>query len=275
MVALGTSEHSSHSNYSKYIQFDVTTDSFNKVIADIDCVIYLVATLLPQLSNENVKKDVVENLIPVIDLLDAMSSNAKCRKIIFASSGGTVYGAHPSKVNESTNLNPKCSYGIIKSSVEKYLTLYSDIYGIQTVSLRISNPYGAGQDASKPQGAIGIFINKMLKNEAVEIWGDGSVVRDYIYIDDVARAFILAIHFETKSSVFNIGSGIGTSLNQLLERLFRVTKSKSQIIYKPSRNVDVPINILDITQANNVLHWQPQMCLEDGIEKLFKLQMND
>ncbi|WBM72086.1 NAD-dependent epimerase/dehydratase family protein [Buttiauxella sp. WJP83] len=264
---------SAHDLYSEYSQFDVLKDSFSSLLSGIDCVIYLVSTLLPQPSNVNVVRDVNENLLPVISLLECIKESSTCNKIIFASSGGTIYGAHSEPVNEVSYLDPKCSYGIMKLTVEKYLKLYSSLYDIQTVSLRLSNPYGIGQDLNKPQGAVGIFLNNILNDKNITIWGDGSVIRDYIHVDDVASAFMSAIKYEGESDIFNIGSGIGTSLNELLTILEDVTGKAAVIEYTESRSVDVPINVLDIEKANIQLDWRPTVDLKLGLKSLYDINI--
>lgn len=271
VYAADIAQSSKHNFFHTYKEFNVVKDSFESLVNEVDCVIYLVSTLLPQPSNLHVLRDVQENLAPVINLLDCVSRSLRCNKVIFASSGGTIYGIHEEKISEDSFLDPKCSYGIMKLTVEKYLSLYSELYGIQTVSLRLSNPYGVGQDFNRPQGAVGVFLHKMLENQPIEIWGDGSVVRDYVYIDDVANAFVSAIKYQGKSDVFNIGMGMGTSLNQLLDLLFEITGSMSVVSYTESRTVDVPSNILDISKASVGLSWSPSIELKSGLTKLFNL----
>lgn len=271
VIAADKAESSLHSSFSQYNRVNVVEESFITLIEGVDAVIYLVSTLLPQPSNEQVERDVLENLLPVIHLLEAMKASASCRKIIFASSGGTIYGNHDNHIDECSLLDPKCSYGIMKLTVEKYLSLYNDLHGLQTISLRLSNPYGPGQNINRPQGAVGIFLHKMLQDAPLQIWGDGSVVRDYVYIDDVAAAFSAALHYSGNEKVFNIGSSIGTSLNELLDVLFKLTSSKSVVTYSDSRTVDVPSNILSVDRAKSHLGWAPSVSLNEGLNKLISL----
>lgn len=271
VIAADKADSALHAFYSRYSQVDVIKCDFTSLISDVDAVIYLVSTLLPQPSNENVERDILENLVPVIHLLEAMKQSTTCKKIIFASSGGTIYGKHDDNIDEHSLLDPRCSYGIMKLTVEKYLSLYSDLYGLQSISLRLSNPYGPGQNINRPQGAVGIFLHKMLQNAPLEIWGDGSVVRDYVYIDDVATAFSAALSYSGHEKVFNIGSSTGTSLNELIDLLFELTSSKSIVTYSESRNVDVPSNILSVERARNHLGWAPSVSLTEGLGRLTSL----
>ena len=187
-----------------------------KCLQGVDAVFHLVSTTLPKNSNEDPIYDVESNLVGSLRLFEAMVAE-KVWKIIFISSGGTVYG--PPKylpVNESHPTNPTVSYGIIKLAIEKYLQLYRDLHSIRPVILRVSNPFGAKQRIESAQGAVTAFIHKALRGEPIEIWGDGSVTRDYLHVSDVAAAFVKALDYEGEEMVFNISSGKGTSLNDLV-----------------------------------------------------------
>lgn len=274
IFAADRASKSSHSHFDNYFPFDVTTDNFSSIINDVDSVIYLVSTLLPQPSNQNIEIDITENLIPVIKLLESIRVAGRQIKVIFSSSGGTVYGDHDNLIPENSALVPKCSYGILKVTVEHYLKLYHDLHGIPSVSLRLSNPYGPGQNINKPQGVVGIFLNKILAHENIEIWGDGSVIRDFVHVDDVANAFSHALAASNGADIFNIGSGVGLSLKDLLTLMFELTETKSEIIYQPPRQVDVTCNILDISKAKRFLNWQPNISIKNGLINLIEDKLN-
>jgi UDP-glucose 4-epimerase len=191
------------------------------------------------------------------------------RKLVFSSSGGTVYGrTHLSPIPESHATDPTCSHGIGKLAIEKYLQLYKELHGIDYAALRIANPYGERQRTEKAQGALGVLLERVLNNRPFEIWGDGSVVRDYIYVADVVRALIAcAAERETPSKVFNIGTGRGTSLSELIDVVERTTGRRAQRIYLPARGFDIPENVLDTSRATEELGWTASVSLEDGIRK--------
>jgi len=266
--AADRSAKSSHSHFTIYQSFDVTNDDFSRILEGVDAVVYLVSTLLPQPSNLNVELDVTENLLPIIKLLEAIKNSGRKTKVIFSSSGGTVYGEHDDHIPENAPLVPKCSYGILKVTVEHYLKLYYDLHDIPSVSLRLSNPYGPGQNVNKPQGVVGIFLKKILAHEKIEIWGDGSVIRDFVHVQDVASAFAHALAADSKADIFNIGSGKGLSLKDLLSLMFELTETNSEVIYQPPRNVDVQCNILDISKANSFLNWKPNIDMREGLTNL-------
>jgi UDP-glucose 4-epimerase len=251
------------------IQADVTliTD-FQPYLDDADLVVYLVCTLLPEPSNERPVYDIESNLLPVIRLLETLRYLPHV-KVLFASSGGTVYGqTSQTPITESCATDPLCSYGIVKLTTEKYLRMYSDLYGVSSLSLRIANPYGPGQNPLRPQGVVGVFLHMILQNKAISIWGDGELVRDYVWIEDVAHAFVAAANYNGSTRVFNIGTGVGTSLNQLLKLLFSATGRTVSVDYLSSRAFDVPSNILSSALAKSELNWEPSSTLEVHIRNL-------
>lgn len=251
------------------ITLDVTTvTDFKPLLDGVDVVFYLACTLLPQVSNEKPVFDIESNLVPVVRLLEAARSFEGV-KVVFASSGGTVYGmSSEAPISETHPTEPRCSYGIVKLAIEKYMSLYRELYGVQTVCLRISNPFGIGQDHSRPQGAVGVFLRKIQLGEPISIWGDGTVVRDYVFVTDVARAFVAAANYKGNFNVFNIGSGVGTSLNELLNLLFIATGNSVHIENLPAREFDVNKNVLSINLARRELDWMPLYTLSNGIKIL-------
>jgi UDP-glucose 4-epimerase len=154
--------------------------------------------------------------------------------------------------------------------VEKYLELYRHLHGMDYVALRLGNPYGSRQRLDHVQGAVAVFLGKALYGREVQIWGDGSVARDYFYIDDLVSAFIRAIENKTPSRLYNIGSGYAVSLNELLDKIQKVTGKKLKTRYLPARKLDVPVNCVDISRANKELDWRPEISLEDGMGRTWK-----
>ncbi|OYX12002.1 MAG: hypothetical protein B7Z15_10730 [Rhizobiales bacterium 32-66-8] len=180
--------------------------------------------------------------------------------------GGTVYGApRESLITEEHPTNPISSYGITKLTIEKYLQLFQKLHGLEYVVLRLANPFGHGQRISATQGAVAVFFGKILRGEEIEIWGDGSVVRDYIYIDDVIRALLLAADRGGQDRIFNIGSGAGRSLNDVIRSIEAATGRAAMVNYKPSRSFDVPSSVLNIERARLALDWSPRVAFEEGV----------
>lgn len=248
-------------------------DLIDRIVRGCDAVFHLVSTSLPKSSNENPLFDLESNVGGTLRLLEAARRHG-VRKVVFSSSGGTVYGrTHVSPIPESHATNPTCAHGIGKLAIEKYLQLYSELHGVDYCALRIANPYGSRQRTEKAQGAIGVLLERVLNGRPFEIWGDGSVVRDYVHVSDVVRALIAgAAERETASKVFNIGTGVGTSLNELVDVVERVTGRRAQRIYSPGRSFDIPENVLETTQAREQLGWSASLSLEDGIAQTIARQ---
>jgi len=232
-----------------------------------DAVLHLVSTTLPKSSNDDPIYDVQSNLVATLQMLNVMVTK-KVRKIVFISSGGTVYG-NPVylPIDEKHPTEPRVSYGITKLAIEKYLLMYQQLHGIKTTILRVSNPFGERQRVETAQGVVGAFLMKAIQNQPLEIWGDGNVVRDYLYVGDVAEAFARAVAYEGPKSVFNVSSGVGKSLNELIDVIENVLGREVVRRYQPCRPFDVPVNILDNSLAKSELGWQLHVGFENGIAK--------
>jgi UDP-glucose 4-epimerase len=239
----------------------------SNAIEGVDVILHLVSTTLPKNSNDDPVYDVQSNLVATLQLLNAMVAK-QVRKIVFISSGGTVYG-NPVylPIDENHPTEPPVSYGITKLAIEKYLLMFQELHGIKVNILRVANPFGERQRVETAQGAVGVFLSKAIQNKPIEIWGDGSVTRDYLYISDVAEAFAHAVNYEGEKSVFNISSGVGTSLNEMIVLLERVLGREVVRHYQPGRPFDVPVSVLDNSLARLELGWEPKVKIEDGIVK--------
>lgn len=231
----------------------------------IDIVVHLISTTLPKTSNDDPVFDVQSNVIETLFLFEQCVAKG-IRKIIFASSGGTIYGVPQTvPVHEESQTNPICSYGICKLTIEKYLELFRQLYNLNYTIIRPSNPFGSRQNPFGIQGAIPVFLGKILRKETIQIWGNGNIVRDFIYIEDLVDAFYSSIICNTQSNIFNVGSGKGHSLNDLLPILEIVTQRKILVNYTKARSYDVPEIYLDITRAKDELKWEPHTSIEEGI----------
>jgi len=191
-----------------------------------------------------------------------------CKNIIFLSSGGTVYG-HPdnmSKKKESDSKNPISSYGIIKLTIEKYLYLFNYLYGLNYLILRASNPFGEYHNNLK-QGLIDVILKKVLNREIVEIWGDGTVVRDYIYIKDLVKIIVDLIEKEIQNEIINIGSGRGYSINNII-KIIQNEIGNFHLEYKDARQVDIPYIVLNINKLEKFIDIN-LTSIEDGIKRTY------
>ena len=238
--------------------------ALSEALTDVDCVIHALSTSIPSTSNKFPIQDIEGNLINTLNLLEIMVEK-RINNIVFLSSGGTVYGVPEFlPVSELHQTNPICSYGIVKLSIEKYLHLYSNMYEINPTILRISNPFGPRQSHLGNQGFISTLLNNHLKGQYTKIFGDGSVIRDYIYISDVANVCYNAT-LSNKSGIFNVGSNSGYSLNDIIRISEDIIGEKILVKYIEKRSFDIPEIVLDTSKINLALNWQPTISIQDGI----------
>jgi len=239
-------------------------------VAGCQGVFHLVSTTLPQSSNQDPARDVADNIVGALHLLEACRRQGGLR-IVFASSGGTVYGMpRAASITEDHPTNPITSYGIGKLAIEKYLELYRVLHGVDYLALRIANPFGERQRIVSGQGAVTTFLHHAYRGEPIEIWGDGSVVRDYLYVGDVAQAMVQALEHRGAHRVINIGSGVGRDLNEILAAIETVIGRPIERRHVPARNFDVPANVLDIGLARAELGWAPATTFEEGLRRTLR-----
>jgi len=224
--------------------------------------------------------DAQVNCIGLINVLDAAVANG-CRRVVFASSGGVLYGEATSPAPETTAANPISPYGITKWVGERYLAFYASEHGIATVALRYSNVYGPRQNPHGEAGVVAIFSKRLLAGEAATVNGDGCYVRDYVYGPDVAQANFTALTANLPQvqpgtlTSLNIGTGIGTDVNELeaviREQVASVLAARGQPAslpepsHGPARPGDLRSNLVDAALAAEVLGWKPTKSLGEGI----------
>ena len=235
------------------------------IATGFDSVIHCVSTTTPKSSNESPEFDIQSNVIGTLNLLDICLTH-KLKKLVFLSSGGTVYGdvGDADVVSESHAVRPMCSYGVSKLSIEHYLDVYKHLRGLDYVALRLSNPYGERQSPLRALGALTVFLHRTLKREPVEIWGDGRVTRDFIYVGDVAEAVYLAT-INPLSGVYNVGTGLGHSLRDILQQITETIRMEPIVEWRPSRSFDVPRIVLDASKLKAATSWCCKTSLREGI----------
>lgn len=216
----------------------------------IDIVIHLVSTTVPADSNDNIEYDINSNLIGTIRLLNLMVQYG-VPEIVFLSSGGTVYGEIlESRATEEHSTYPISSHGIVKLAIEKYLYLYSRLHNISYLILRVSNPYGEYHNSDK-QGFINVVIKRILQNQKITIWGDGSIVRDFIYVKDLAYVITRLIKMNISNQVINVGTGKGYSIKEILGYIIE-NHPTGEIEYRPARTYDIQKIILNTDKLNSL-----------------------
>lgn len=235
-------------------------------LAGQDVVFHLLGSSLPHATNRDPAAHVTNQVVPTLWLLD-LCQTAKVRRVVFASSGGTVYGI-PAEVPtpEGAPTAPLSAYGINKLTVEHYLGLYGRLHGLEYQVLRVANPYGPGQSPFRQQGVIAAMLHRALSGSAVEVWGSGGVTRDFIHVDDVAAAFVAAAVYGGTHRVMNVGSGRGRSLDQVVADVAAAAgRPGLEVVRKPGRPADVPISILDSGLIQRETGWRAQVAWTDGL----------
>jgi UDP-glucose 4-epimerase len=248
----------------------------NEAMKGCDVCYHLVSTTLPKSSNLAPIFDIQTNLIGTVQLLQ-IAVKHRVKRMVFVSSGGTVYGA-PSVVpiTESHPANPICSYGITKLAIEKYLEMFRSLHGLDYCVLRLANPYGERQRTRSSQGAVAVFLGKAMRGECIEVWGDGSVVRDYLHVEDVCRALMKALDVNTSEHrVYNIGSGGGLSVRQVLDTVSSILGRSIEVRYAAARDFDVPVSVLSIVRAKQLMGWMPKISFEQGVERFSRWLSED
>jgi len=219
----------------------------------------------------NPQYDANINIIGSLNLLE-LCVKYKVEKFIFASSGGTIYGECKGKPapKENSLYSPESPYGCAKLSVEYYMNYYNKVYGLKTVSLRYGNVYGPRQDPFGEAGVVAIFINRMLNNQEVIIYGDGRQMRDFIFISDVVEANMRCITKNLNFGIYNVGTQKATSVNELFKIISKILKYDKSPVYQPPRKGELFKSYLCIDKIKKELGWQPKISLQKGIEETIR-----
>jgi UDP-glucose 4-epimerase len=236
-------------------------------LQDVDYVFHYISTTNPATSIKDPVFDIQSNVVGSVRIFQA-AQKAGVKKIFFSSSGGTIYGEPKSiPLGESAPTNPVNPYAISKLAIEKYLSFFYDQYGMEYTILRYSNPYGERQNPRGNQGVIPIFLHKVKNNEQPIIFGDGKSIRDYIYIGDAIDATLAIVKKNSGGLVYNIGSGRGTSLNELIRIMDEVTGKKISPVRMKDTGTYISKIVLDIKKIQNDTRWQPRIPLKEGIKR--------
>lgn len=258
--------------------FSVTLSETNRIIKiiedkQIDVVLHLVSTLIPS-SDKNAYKDDIKNVyLPTIALLDYCAERKI--KFIYFSSAGAIYGNRSETFSETSECKPVSYYGLSKLHIENAILFYHRSYGLDYLIIRPSNPYGKGQNIYGKQGIIAVIIGKILSNSTIEIWGDGSAVKDFIYIDDFTAYFVFL--FENQhlwNNTYNIGSGVSSSVNDVISAFRENNITLPQINYIQASNSDAAHIVLDCRKINSVIKHDC-LPLKDGIARFWKNQVGN
>jgi UDP-glucose 4-epimerase len=234
---------------------------------NVDCVINLASSLLPSSNLSMFIEDMEHVVMPSFALLTELA--ARQIRYVFFSSGGTVYGHGGSGlIAESTTCEPINFYGQSKKTMEEFIAFAGRNCGLDYLIIRPSNPYGRYQNPLRKQGFIAVALHQIMHDMPVEIWGDGSVVRDYIQVDDLTHAMSMLLRSDASNQIFNVASGCGYSLSEVLAILSEVTGRAVNACYRPGRKVDVQSIVLDVAKLQTYVPYAP-LGLKAGVEKYY------
>lgn len=212
--------------------------------------------------------DANTNILGTINLLQA-SIKTGVKKFIFASTGGAIYGEQEYfPADEKHPTNPVSPYGITKLTIEKYLYFYRNEYGLKYSILRYANVYGPRQNPFGEAGVVAIFTNKLLRNENPVINGNGKQTRDYVFVEDVVKANVIALN-DNSSEIYNVGTGTETSVNELFLKLNKVAGNKAEEKHGPAPKGEQLRSVISSAKLFNRFKWKPSIKIDEGLQKTF------
>ena len=247
---------------------DIRNPETTKLITDYgpSVIFHLAAQVDVRSSVKDPLNDLETNLVGLIRVLEG-ARKAETTKIVLASSGGTIYGEPDAKqlpLNEDSPWNPLSPYGVSKLAGGLYVNAYSSLYGLRGTTLALANVYGPRQDPHGEAGVVAIFAGKLLNRELCTIYGTGMQTRDFVFVDDVASAFVASIE-SGDGKLLNIGTGTETSIQYLYEEMALASGIESAPEKGAERSGEIERSALDPSLAEEILGWSPQTSLRDGI----------
>ena len=238
-----------------------------EALEGVEAVVHSLSTTFPKTVIQSAAYDVMSNLLPTMRLVDHCLKLG-IRNLTYLSSGGTVYGeARYLPIDENHPREPISLYGLSKLTIENYLRFISELQSLAVKILRVSNPYGPSQNFYGIQGIVGVALGCFINHRPFSVFGDGLYLRDYIHVRDVAQAVRLAVEYP-RNATLNIGTGVGTSILDLLDELESAVGRKLERKFVPDRGIDVRRNALDNRLAHEVLGWAPEYSLQDGLREV-------
>jgi UDP-glucose 4-epimerase len=240
----------------------------NKALNEVEAVLHFASFIYPEESINKPVEYYKNNIMNSVVLLEEMRKKG-INKIVFSSSC-SVYGEPKViPVKESDELNPISPYGETKKAIEKILELYFHSFGIKSISLRYFNPFGPKEMHEPEVHAIPSFIKAVLENKKIKVFGSGKQVRDFIFVEDLVKAHVCALEKIDEFGVefFNVGSGEGHSVNEVIQLIFALTGKKTEVVFLPERKGDPKKLVADITKIKEKLHWMPKSEFSKALNK--------
>ncbi len=243
-----------------------TRANIEKHLAWADVVVQLAGPAVPAFSNANPTINLMQEVIPTLSLLERMRTIGKGR-VIFASASA-VYGPQKTfPTKEDAPTAPISAYGVSKLAAEKYLHFFHVSSNLEYQVLRFSNVYGPGQTGKSGQGVIGIWLSRLARGEPLVLRGSGDTVRDFLYVDDAAEAIVAVVEQLKGPDILNVGSGVGTSLREVIQTVKHLTKGDIRVSTEPPEVTDITISYLDTKKIRSLTSWRPSTPLQEGIAR--------
>ncbi|UCB51762.1 MAG: NAD-dependent epimerase/dehydratase family protein [Candidatus Zixiibacteriota bacterium] len=265
---LSTGVESNVNRKARFLKVDIRSAVIDKIFERIkpDILCHHAAQIDVRKSTDDPIFDADVNILGSLNLLNACVKH-KVKKVVFASTGGAIYGEQDYfPADEKHPARPLSPYGVTKLTIEKYLHFYRETHGLEYISLRYANVYGPRQNPFGEAGVVAIFAERLLSGKRAVIHGDGKRTRDFVFVDDVVKANLLALGYP-KSDVFNIGTGIETDINSIFRMLKKATGSKQNEIHAPPKPGEQDRSVLDCARAEGFLKWKPKCKLSEGMAR--------
>ncbi len=257
----------------KFVGDFLNTDDLKRSLVDIEYVFHFISTTTP-ITAENDPTIDIETNIRMSVVLFQFCVDAGVKRVLYPSTGGAIYGSASALGDgvhsEDNQTLPVSPYAIGKLTIENYLRYFHTKYGLDYITFRISNPYGSRQSQRSKQGVIPIFLDRVTNDQQITVYGDGSMVRDYIYVKDLADMIGKSFDKPHQYNVYNVGSGIGTTVKEIIDCIQDVTKKTPDIKYEPQPATFVDKVILDTSRFTEEFQVQPTTNLQAGITALFQ-----
>jgi UDP-glucose 4-epimerase len=250
----------------EFYQLDIRNERIKNLFKDekFDAVVHQAAQMDVRKSVADPIFDASVNIIGTLNLLERCREY-NVKKVLFSSTGGAIYGEQERfPADEDHPLRPLSPYGIAKMAIEKYLHYYHAVHGLNYVSLRYANVYGPRQNPQGEAGVVAIFATRMLAGEQPLINGDGTQTRDYVFVEDVVKANLLALQYEG-SGIFNVGTGIETSVNEIFTLLRSITGATCEERHAPAKKGEQLRSVVDSQAIEKEFGWRPAIQLREGL----------